>query len=45
MAQAVKVTKDTLIVDLADGRTLSVPLSWYPRRAAPAGDWLASPWS
>ena len=31
LAQAVSVTKDTLVVDLADGRTISVPLSWYPR--------------
>ncbi len=27
----VRFTKDTLVVDLADGRTLSVPLVWYPR--------------
>jgi hypothetical protein len=27
----VSVTDDTLTVDLADGRTLSVPLAWYPR--------------
>ncbi len=27
----VKVTKDTLSVELSDGRTLSVPLDWYPR--------------
>jgi hypothetical protein len=27
----VDVTGDTLTVDLADGRTLSVPLTWYPR--------------
>lgn len=27
----VSVTEDTLTVDLADGRTLSVPLTWYPR--------------
>lgn len=33
LAQDVKVTKDTLIVDLADGRTVSVPVSWYPRLA------------
>ncbi|MGH8717427.1 MAG: DUF2442 domain-containing protein [Burkholderiales bacterium] len=31
LAQAVAVTEDTLSVDLADGRTLSVPLAWYPR--------------
>jgi hypothetical protein len=33
MAKALKVnmTNDALTVDLADGRTLSVPLAWYPR--------------
>ena len=30
-AQNVSVTDDTLIVDLVDGRTISVPLAWYPR--------------
>jgi hypothetical protein len=30
-AQQVSVTDDTLVVDLVDGRTVSVPLSWYPR--------------
>ena len=29
--QGVSVTDDTLSVDLSDGRTLSVPLAWYPR--------------
>jgi hypothetical protein len=33
MAQGVRVTEDALIVDLTDGRTLSVPLAWYPRLA------------
>jgi hypothetical protein len=28
---AVKVTDDTLTVDLEDGRTISAPLEWYPR--------------
>ena len=28
---AVRVSEDTLSVDLEDGRTISVPLSWYPR--------------
>ena len=32
-ATSVKVTADTLIVDLRDGRTVSVPVSWYPRLA------------
>jgi hypothetical protein len=27
----VKFTKDTLSVDLRDGRTITVPLAWYPR--------------
>jgi Protein of unknown function (DUF2442) len=30
-AQQVAVTEDTLTVDLIDGRTISVPLGWYPR--------------
>lgn len=27
----VRVTDDVLSVDLVDGRTISVPLAWYPR--------------
>jgi hypothetical protein len=27
----VRVTEESLIVDLADGRSVSVPLAWYPR--------------
>ena len=30
-AQYVQVTGDALIVDLSDGRTVSVPLAWFPR--------------
>lgn len=30
-AVGVKVTEDELSVDLEDGRTLVVPLAWYPR--------------
>ena len=30
-ATQVAVTDDTLTVELADGRTLSTPLAWYPR--------------
>ena len=26
----IRVTDDTLGVDLSDGRTISVPLAWYP---------------
>lgn len=29
----VTVTEDTLSVDLEDGRTISVPIGWYPRLA------------
>jgi hypothetical protein len=29
--QVVEITDDTLAVDLSDGRTISVPLAWYPR--------------
>ncbi len=27
----VMITEDTLSVDLSDGRTISVPLAWFPR--------------
>ena len=27
----VHITEETLTVDLSDGRTVSVPLAWYPR--------------
>ena len=30
-AEAVEVTEDTLTLDLSDGRTISVPLEWFPR--------------
>lgn len=29
--KAVRIDEDTLAVDLADGRTVSTPLVWYPR--------------
>jgi hypothetical protein len=31
LAQDVRVTEDELIVPLVDGRTISVPLAWFPR--------------
>ena len=36
-AEAVRCDEDTLWVDLADGRTIAVPLAWFPRllRASP----------
>ena len=32
-AISVTVTEDTLSVDLEDGRSISVPIGWYPRLA------------
>lgn len=29
--EAVYFTRDSLVVDLVDGRTISVPLAWYPK--------------
>ncbi len=36
--QDVRVSEDALTVDLLDGRTISVPIAWYPRllHATPA---------
>ena len=31
LAGTVEITEDTLVVELSDGRTISVPLSWFPR--------------
>ena len=33
VAKRVRVTDDTLVVDLRDGRSVSVPVKWYPRLA------------
>lgn len=30
----VRFSEDSLVVDLMDGRTISVPLAWYPRLLA-----------
>ena len=42
----VRCDEDTLTVDLMDGRTISVPLAWYPRllHATPCqrANWQAS---
>jgi len=32
-AQQVSVTEDSLVVELVDGRTVTVPVTWYPRLA------------
>lgn len=43
VALAVNVTADTLTVDLADGRSIAVPVEWFPRLAngtpAERGNW------
>jgi hypothetical protein len=38
VATGVDVTDDTISVELSDGRTITVPVSWYPRldHATPA---------
>ena len=43
LATGVAVSDDALVVELDDGRTLSVPLAWHPRlahgTAAERGQW------
>ena len=36
LAQNVSVTDDSLIIELVDGRTISVPVTWFPRLATGA---------
>ena len=47
LARSVSVTEDALIADLADGRTITVPLAWFPRLAhgklAERNNWRPSP--
>ena len=31
LARSVSVTEDELVMELLDGRTLAIPLAWYPR--------------
>ena len=33
LAQSLTVSHEALAVDLADGRTITVPLAWFPRLA------------
>ncbi len=43
LAIAVTITDDSLVVELVDGRTLAVPLAWFPRlvhaSSAERGNW------
>ncbi|MGD0950216.1 MAG: hypothetical protein ABSA52_22685 [Candidatus Binatia bacterium] len=34
-AACVRVTKDALVVDLDDGRTVLAPVAWYPEDTSP----------
>ena len=38
LAQEVKVTVEELIIHLKDGRTLAMPLAWFPRLAKATQD-------
>ena len=31
LASSVSVTDDELVIELVDGRTVAVPMAWYPR--------------
>jgi Protein of unknown function (DUF2442) len=46
LATSVSVTADEVVIELADGRTVAVPLAWYPRllHATPEerGQWQLS---
>jgi len=37
---SVEFTRDSLVVHLADGRILSVPIEWFPRLAAASSEAL-----
>ncbi len=31
LAREIEITEDTLVIHVKDGRTLAVPLAWFPR--------------
>jgi len=41
LARGIVVSRGELVVSLADGRRIAVPLSWYPRLAAASAEQLA----
>src|ERR1039458_851674 len=48
LAHSVGVSDDALVVDLADGRTITVPLAWFPRLRRtwfPPARWLRRRWA
>ncbi|MEX0323735.1 MAG: DUF2442 domain-containing protein [Puniceicoccaceae bacterium] len=40
LARRIEITDDNLIVELRDGRRISIPLEWYPRLQHAASDEL-----
>jgi hypothetical protein len=40
--KGVRCTDDSLVVDLVDGRTISVPLAWFPRLLSATRDQRAN---
>ena len=40
-AASISISKTSLVVELQDGRTLTVPLSWFPDLVAADGEQLA----
>lgn len=42
LARHVRTTDDSLTVDLADGRSITVPLVWFPRLAQAEPEALAN---
>ena len=39
LAQNISVSDDALVADLEDGRTITVPLAWFPRLAHGTPAW------
>jgi hypothetical protein len=44
LVENVAVSEDTLCVDLSDGRSISVPLAWYPRLSRLIGRGVGIHW-
>lgn len=40
--ESVSFTNDSLVVDLKDGRTISVPLAWFPKLAGASVEELSN---
>jgi Protein of unknown function (DUF2442) len=48
LAKGATISGDALVVELSDGRVLSVPIDWYPRLAHATeeerGNWRLADW-